>query len=355
MLKKVGRTFILGACMATSVLRSQDVHFSQYAETPVNVNPALIGVMYDTRVIANYRSQWGSVAGANRSFDTYGLTFEQAVGNKKVNKRSYWAFGFNMYRDIAGDARMGNLSPNLGLSYLTYLKNRQYKLSMGMQGGVNYRTVDINNLRWDNQFTGYYYDSNRPSGEATPRSGVTSMDFGGGINFNYAESKRFLNSKDGHKMDIGVAAYHFGIPKNSFFNSPERLYGRYVGYANGEIAIKTLKLFVAPSVLYMRQGPSSELTLGMMLKYALVDGTTYTDNRKSTIISLGSYYRVKDAIVPSIAFARDKWALGIAYDLNFSQLTPASRVKGGLEVMLRYNVTPGYGRSVDRTDTKASY
>ncbi len=355
MFKNLSKALLLLSCVAVNVSQGQDVHFSQYVETPVNVNPALIGVMYDTRTILNYRSQWASVAGSGKSFDTYGLTFEQAIGNKKVTKRNYWAVGFNIYRDVAGNAKLANLSPNLGLSYLTYLKNRQYKLSLGMQSGLNYRTINMDNLRWDNQFTGYTYDATRPSGEATPRSAVTSIDFGGGINFNYAESKRFLNSKDGHKMDIGVAAYHFGIPKNSFFNSPERLYGRYVGYVNGEIAIKNIRLFLVPSLLYMRQGPSSEATLGFMFKYSLVDQTTFTDNRKATLISLGAYYRVKDAIVPSIAFTRAKWALGIAYDLNFSQLTPASQVKGGLEVMLRYNVTPGYGRSVDRTDTKSSY
>lgn len=352
MLRNLSKSLLVMSCLAASVSRGQDIHFSQYAETPVNVNPALIGVMYDTRAIANFRSQWGSVG---KSYDTYGLTFEQAIGNKKVTKRSYWAVGVNLFRDQAGDAKMSNLSPNLGLSYITYLSDRQFKISGGIQGGLNYRTVNVDNLTWDSQFNGYKYDANRPSGEKTPRSAITAMDLGGGINLNYAESKRFLNSKDGHKFDIGVAAYHFQLPRNSFFNSTERLYGRYVGYMNGEIAIKALRLFLVPSIIHMRQGPSKETTVGFLFKYSLVDPTTFTNERKATTLSVGSYYRFKDAIVPTVAASYDKWSLGIAYDLNVSQLTPASNLRGGLEIMLRYNVTPGYGRAVDRTDTKASY
>ncbi len=352
MLRNFSKTLLVVACLSNLMLQAQDIHFSQYAETPVNLNPALIGVMYDTRVIANFRSQWGSIG---KSYDTYGLTFEQAIGNKKVTKKSYWAVAVNIYRDQAGTAKMTNLSPNLGLSYITYLKNRQFKISGGLQGGLNYRTIDVDNLTWDAQFNGFSYDANRPSGEATPRSAITAMDLGGGINFNYAESKRFLNSKDGNKFDIGAAAYHFQLPRNSFFSSNERLYTRYVAYANGEIAVKAIRLFLVPSIVYMRQGPSSEATVGFLFKYSLIDPTTFTKERKATTIAVGSYYRFRDAIIPTVAFSYDKWSLGVAYDLNISQLTPASNLRGGLEVMLRYNVTPGYGRSVDRTDTKASY
>ena len=35
--------------------------------------------------------------------------------------------------------------------------------------------------------------------------------------------------------------------------------------------------------------------------------------------------------------------------------TPASKRNGGFEIMLRYNITPGYGRNLGRSDSKASY
>jgi hypothetical protein len=70
-------------------------------------------------------------------------------------------------------------------------------------------------------------------------------------------------------------------------------------------------------------------------------------------LSLGAYYRLKDAVIPSLLFQFDKWGLGIAYDINLSDLTPATNTKGGLEVALRYNMSPGYGRALGGSFNKS--
>ncbi len=41
-----------------------------------------------------------------------------------------------------------------------------------------------------------------------------------------------------------------------------------------------------------------------------------------------------------------KLAIGFAYDINISSLTPASKLRGGLEVALRYNTNSGYGKNL---------
>lgn len=51
----------------------------------------------------------------------------------------------------------------------------------------------------------------------------------------------------------------------------------------------------------------------------------------------------------------DNYMLGICYDVNVSGLTPATNRNGGIEVMLRYNVLPGYGTNQGRSDTRSSY
>ena len=110
-----------------------------------------------------------------------------------------------------------------------------------------------------------------------------------------------------------------------------------------------------PSFLYMRQGPSSEFVIGALYKFILVDQSLFTGIRKPAAIAIGGQYRYKDAIIPCILMQYDKYAFGISYDINVSSLTPASKRNGGLEVMLRYNMSPGYGKNLGRGDTKASY
>ncbi|MCE3229755.1 MAG: hypothetical protein K0S32_4306 [Bacteroidetes bacterium] len=329
---------------------AQDIHFSQYTEIPSNINPALAGVSYDTRVIGQFRTQWGSVA---QAYQTYGISYEQAIKHKKL-KGSYFSVAANIFRDMSGDAKMGMLNPNLGVSYVQKI-NKRMKVSGGIQGGFMYRTIDVTKLRWDRQFTGYEYDSSLPSGETVPRSAITSYDLGGGFNYSYAQSEKFISSKDGNKFNIGASAFHYEIPRNSFFSSSEKLYTRYCFYFNGDFNIPGTKNAVMPSFIWMGQGKSNEFVVGALYKFILVDQSLYTAIKKPSAFSLGVQYRYKDAIIPCMLYQYDKYAIGVAYDINVSALTPASKRNGAMEVMLRYNMSPGYGKNLGRGDTKASY
>ncbi len=341
---------VLGLACLSRVAVAQDVHFSQYAETPSIINPALAGVRYNTSLSANYKDQWGSVAS---KYQTFGLSFEQTIKFRKM-KSNYFAFAINIFRDAAGDAKLNTLNPNLGFSYIQKV-NRFMRISGGIQGGFLYRTIDVDNLRWDKQYNGYTYDSNLPNGENTPRSSITTYDIGGGVNLSYAQSDKFISSRNAAKFNIGASAYHFGLGRNSFFTSTEKLQTRICAYFNGDFNIPSTKNAIMPSFLYMRQGPSSEVILGALIKFILVDQSTYTGNKKPFALALGGYYRFKDAIIPSVLMQYDRYAFGVSYDINVSALTPASKRYGGLELMLRYNMFPGYGRNMGRSDTRPSY
>ena len=341
---------LLAFAFTIPVIKAQDIHFSMYAETPTIINPALAGVTYNTRVTANFKSQWSSVA---NKYQTYGVSFEQTIKHKKL-KTNYFAISANIYRDEAGDAQLKTLNPNIGIAYLQKI-NKKMKVSGGLQSGLFYRTIDVSNLRWGEQFNGYNYESSLPTGESAARSAITSFDLGGGVNLNYIQSDKFLSTKNAAKFDIGVSAYHYSVGRNSFITTSEKLNTKICAYFNGDFNIPNSINAISPSFLYMRQGPSSEFIAGVLFKFILGDPSTYTQNKKPHAISLGGYYRYKDAIIPTILYQHNKYALGVSYDINVSALTPASKRQGGLELMLRYNVFPGYGINMGRTDTKPSY
>jgi type IX secretion system PorP/SprF family membrane protein len=340
------------ALFAVTAINAQDIHFSQYTEAPVNVNPALVGSSYDSRAIINYRSQWGSVA---KSYQTYGITVEQSLKRLKLKKK-YLAMGFNMYSDKAGDAKLGTLTPNLALAIHTKAAKFAW-LSGGIQAGFVYRTIDISNLKWGSQYNdeSYVYNASAPSGELTPKSGIVTFDAGAGVNFHYAKSERYISAKDGAKCDIGFSTYHYNLPKNSFFLTSERLATKYIFHANLDYGLKSVGIALVPSLIYMKQGPSTEITLGMMFKYIIEDQATYTNLKNASSFSFGAYYRVKDAIIPCILYQKSKYAIGISYDINVSQLTPASKLKGGLEICLRYNTSSGYGKMLGTSVNRPTY
>lgn len=321
-------------------MSAQDIHFSQYTEAPLYLNPALATVSYDTRAIGYYRSQWSSIG---KSYLTYGLTFEQAINHLKL-KANHFGVSLNIFYDNAGNGLIKNLMPYLGLNYVMKISDDS-KLSLGVQFGTSIRTVNSSNFTWDSQFDGFKYNPNLP-GENLQTTGIARFDAGGGINYHYAKSERYISAEDGPKFDFGFAAYHLTTPKYSFFNTGDKLYMKYITYFNGDFGIPSAGIALVPSITYIIQGPSKELTSGFMVKYIIKDQSVYTAAKKAMALSIGAYYRLKDAVIPTLLFQFDKWGLGIAYDLNLSDLTPATNAKGGLEVCLRFNTSPGYGRAL---------
>jgi type IX secretion system PorP/SprF family membrane protein len=341
---------LLGFVFLSQIAIAQDIHFSQYSETPSAINPALAGVTYNTRVIGNYKNQWSTVA---TKYQTMGLSFDQTIKHKKL-KSSYFAVAVNIFKDVAGDAKLSTTNPNLGISYIQRI-SKKMKFSGGVQSGFFYRTLDASNFRFDRQFDGYSYNPSLSSGETPTKSGITSFDLGGGINLNYVQSDKFISAKDAAKFDIGVSAYHYRLGKTSFLNSNERLNTRVCAYMNADFNIPNSVNAIMPTFLYMRQGSQVEFVAGALFKFIMGDQSRYTSIKKAVAFSIGGYYRYQDAIIPAILFQYNKYAFGVSYDINVSALTPASSRRGGLEIMLRYNLFPGYGVNLGRTDTKPSY
>lgn len=330
--------------LATGVF-AQDLHFSQFDQAPVYLNPALCGVSYDMRAILNYKSQWKSVAVPYKSF---GASAEFAMKHKKLNRRSYWTTGFTAYNDVSGDANFSSL--HLGLMLGTVLKSgRNGKFSMALTGAFDQRTINGAKLTWDSQYNGYRYDANL-DGEQIPNNKFIYGDFGAGLNYHYAKSERYISASDGHRFDIGLSAFNVNVPFYSFYgNTSEQLHIRYVHNANFVFALPQIQSNIIPSYVIMMQGSQMEIMAGIMFRYVLEDASVHSSTVKPVALSLGGFYRSQDAFSPQVLFEYDKYAMGLSYDLNLSGLTPFSKTRGGLEICLRYNWNPGYGVGVGNT------
>lgn len=329
----------------TEKLRAQDPHFSQYNETPVYVNPALCATSYDMRVIANYKSQWKSIATPYKSF---GASAEFAMRHKKLNRRSYWTAGLNMYNDISGEANYSAL--HMGLILGTCIKSGKHgKISMALTGAFDQRTINGTKLTWDSQYNGYKYDPNL-QGEVLPTNRFFYGDLGAGFNYHFAKSERYISAADGHRFDIGAALFHANIPFYSFYeNTGENLDMKVVVHGNFVIAMPQINANLIPSFMAMKQGPHMEQIFGFMFRYILKDPSVHSSTIKPMALSLGAQYRMRDALSPQVLFEYDKYAIGASYDVNLSGLTPFSKTKGGFEITLRYNWNPGYGLGIGNT------
>jgi hypothetical protein len=88
---------------------------------------------------------------------------------------------------------------------------------------------------------------------------------------------------------------------------------------------------VIPTLLYQHQGKYNETVAGAFGKYYLTPV-----NGMSTAISLGAFYRVKDAFIIAAGMDYMNFNVGVSYDINTSKLIAATNHRGGFEISIIY-------------------
>ena len=329
---------------------SQDLHFSQYNQTPSLVNPALTGALAVFRASVIYKDQWKSVT---VPYKTYGASVEMKfkASNWEKNqpftltrfyKKSFsrLAGGLSFYSDKAGDGNMGSNQVNLSLATFIPL-NKYSSLSAGMQASIVQRQVDFNKLSFPNQYNGLGgYSSTINSGENYASQNFVYPDFGAGLLWSYGYNERSIAANNEFKASIGAAVFHLNQPKQKYLEGAgDRLNSKYVVHGDFLIGIRNTNVAFAPSFMTSFQGPSKEIVAGTLIKYYFKDDSKYTGFVKRSAFSLGAFYRNKDAMILSALIEFEQYAIGFSYDLNTSKLTTASTGRGGPEIFIRF-VTP---------------
>lgn len=324
---------------------AQDIHFSQFNESPLTLNPALTAATVDMRAILNYRSQWKSVT---VPYTTYAASFEfkaRLMQWAKIDPghrtgffhkaKNNLAFGLNFFRDKAGDAAMGTTQANLSIaSHLAVSDNSS--IGLGIQGGVVQKSLNYAKVKWDNQYNGTSYNSALPSGEVDLPSNFVYGDYSAGIQWNYGKGEMYIAANNEVKANLGFAVYHVSQPNQSYLGDKDKLFAKFAFHGGLVYGVKGTNVLLAPSFMYLRQGPQQELNIGTMIKYKIHENTKYTGFKQASTVSIGGYFRAKDAIALVGLIELNKFALGASYDINLSGLKAVSTGRGGFEIILRY-------------------
>ena len=165
--------FIISLIITGNIM-AQDIHFSQFNNAPLSLNPALAGAFNsEHRVIANYKSQWHSVA---KSYMTYGLSYDAGILKGKLNG-GILGIGVQLFNDQAGENKMGLTQGNISIAYHLPI-NRSNFLTAGIQGGFAQRRIDESKMRWDNQYDPFSSDGYNASLPTYELSSYSSKNFG---------------------------------------------------------------------------------------------------------------------------------------------------------------------------------
>lgn len=327
---------IKAACgLATSLLLSmafpgfsQDIHFSQFDETPLQLNPANAGLQYDVRAIGNYKSQWQSV---NAPFKTFAFSGDMRL---LKNKKNHLGLGINFFSDNSGSSQIKTNQVNLSFSGIVAVNDKSF-LSGGLMAGYAQRSLNRTAYSWNNQYNGMAYDASIASGEPVSFNNFGYLDLGLGVAYSYGSKEMYMTANDAKSFNIGVSVFHPNQPKYSYYSDNTKLYAKLVFHGDGAFGLKNTNLVLKPSYIVFIQGPTKEITPGMTFQYVMQDASKYTGKKKFTAFSLGGYYRAKDAFIALAKFEYDSYSIGFSYDVNMSQLRTVSSTRGGFELSLR--------------------
>ncbi|MCC7301986.1 MAG: PorP/SprF family type IX secretion system membrane protein [Bacteroidia bacterium] len=323
--------YYIAALLLFGAASAQDIHFSQFTLTPLQLNPASAGGLTGIQASVNYKSQWGSVGYPYR---TYSASLDVAIGHKKEKKKGFFGLGIFFYNDKAGDASMSTLQGNLNAAYHLRLSERSM-LSAGAYYGFAQRSASFGALKWESQYVNGSYAASNPSGEPGGNA-FMQQDLGAGIFWTLRKGDMYMTSNDHVHIDAGVAYFHILPMVNAFGGSGDVLYSKYVGHFWMSKGIKNSRLALQPSVLFFMQGPQTELNFGLDVKYQVKENSKVTGYEKGTSVYLGLHHRLMDAVVINAMYEYDSFTVGLSYDVNVSELTNATFGRGGLEVALRY-------------------
>ncbi len=311
---------------------AQDLHFSQTAETPLLINPASAGV-YDgwERVIVNHRNQW---LGAGTQFMTTAVAADANFGKSRLNDKAHVGLGLMFFNDIGGDSKFGNQTGSLSLSGILPIGGGHI-LSAGIQGAFGSRKADYSGLNFMSQWNGTAFDQTILSGEVNNTS-FAYKEANAGIYYVFDGGQSTFMRNNDFKLQLGVSGHHLNRPVMKYTTvSGDRLYRKFVFHAGVVADLAMTQWSIDGSALQFIQGPHMETILGMIFRYRFQDGTKITGNFQDAYIGFGSFYRVKDALVPSVLVSLKGFKFGISYDVTVSSMRKAY-TGGSLEFSLSY-------------------
>ncbi len=302
-------------------LDAQDLHFSQFQYSPMNLGASEAGNMdADLRVAGLHRRQWASVT---VPYQTFSISIDGKL-NALNDKLKGLGAGLLINQDKAGDGALQTLQLTLALSYSFALtKDSVHFLHVGVNGGFVQKNLDVTKLNFDNQFDGDNFIPQSPNGESFDRTNYTYADvgFGAGWSAHYAKNS----------WNAGIQFQHLNRSDLSYYNSEKVKLPILSQLHVGSDFIFNEKISLLPAINFIMQDNFQELNLGMEAKL-----TMRNESAKRYAVGLGLFYRTSDALIPMISLYYNKFRFGFSYDINTSSLKKASNYRGGPEITLIY-------------------
>lgn len=319
------RYLVIAGLLLSFVGNAQDLHFSQWFNSPLTTNPANTGFIPDAdyRLGANYRNQWSSVMTV--PYKTMSVWGDAQVFRDRI-ETGWVGLGGAILHDVAGSGALTSTKVYASVGYHQMIAEA-HLLSAGFNVGWANKRINTNNLKFPDQFDGRFFDNTLPTSVYLDNPNISYVDIQMGLNYAYFPTENLY-------INGGVSVHHLNKPRESFFSSSatgvdDRIAQRYIAFANASYKLNQ-DVIINPMAYYTRQVTSSEFVIGGNVQYNL------SGDGESQLFG-GLYMRPGDAIFPMVGFQYKNIKLMFTYDATTSGMSQFNNGRGAYEFGLIYN------------------
>ncbi|RAI99917.1 type IX secretion system PorP/SprF family membrane protein [Chitinophaga skermanii] len=304
--------------MFTATVHAQDLHFSQYFNSPLTTNPANTGFIPDGdyRLGVNYRNQWANIPVPYKTMSAFG-DFQLM---KDKLEYGWVGVGGVILHDVAGT---GNLTSTKVYGSVAYhqLMGQSSLLSAGFNVGWANKRIDMSKLTFFDQWNGQFFDAQLPTAEPISQNNVNYLDLQVGLNYAYFPT-------DDIYINAGLSVQHVNKPKETFYNYNNQIDRRFIGFLNASLKLSD-KVIINPSAYFAQQAKAREIVAGGNAAYNL------SGDGEQQVFG-GIYYRLDDAAIFLVGYQIKNVKIMFNYDVTTSAFSAANRRQGAYEIGIVY-------------------
>ena len=301
---------------------SQDLHFSQFFNSPLSTNPANTGFIPDAdyRLGANFRNQYSSLM--NIPYKTISVMGDAQVLREKI-QNGWLGLGGLLMNDEAGSGTLRSSKIYGSIAYHQMLGNSSL-LSAGFNLGWVNKSINPSKLKFPDQFDGRFFDNTLPTSVVLTSTSLHYFDLQAGLNYAIFPNENLY-------VNLGYSIHHVNQPKETFFasNASNRIPMRHIGFINAMIKLNE-RFIIQPNIYFTQQATATNLLGGALFNYDLA-------NQGEKQLIFGFYYRNKDAVIPMLGFELNQLKFTFSYDATVSSLNNFNQYRGASEFSLIKN------------------
>lgn len=336
----LARQWVVSLCclllLGLSPVSAQDPIYSQFFNTPLQVNPAYIGSNGGITTTATYRRQWNQIPGGFNTMYLSVDSFEPCLPG---------AFGMSVWRDAEGEGILTTTAASLHFGFVARMESRKVEQNIRLAVSPYWmeKRVDWDRLIFSDQLDDRFGISNATAFDPGNRSPTRF----GGVHFGIIHQLD-IRRRGGEDLQIAYGLGLHNLLNFSLHTGPiESLQGletglplRWTAHASAYLPFLSVgsgqinRFRVVPELRVTGQGDLHAVTMGA---YGLYQGG-----------SVGLFYHNQhpfagfahtDALIAyfGIGFDIDKrqaMEIGLSYDINVGGLRSMSG--GVFELNIRY-------------------